>query len=421
MTAPTRPPKDLESPAARRARLAWCLYDFGNSGFAVVFPVAFAVFFAKTIVGGDDGSGDALWGILQSTSMALVALSAPFLGGVADHAGARGRLLAVTTALGVCVVLAFHFLGPGMVLVAFVLGALANVAFEGSNVFYNAYLPDLAPTSHQGRLSARAFGLGYFGSLVALGAVAGLTQLGAGAHVWTWVALQWAFGGFMAYRWLPRDRPTGTGLWRAGADGFKRTGATLREVWRAVRLRRFLIAYFIYMDGVHTVIVFAALYAEGTLGYASGELFGLIALVQLTALIGALALAGPIDRVGPQRVVLGLLVWWLGVVVGAYLAPDKVTFAVVAGFAGLGLGSIQAASRAFMARLIPSGKEAEYFGFYALCGKTGAILGPLVFAAVTWALAGDRRPAVLSVAAFFLVGGWLLRRVSDEPVEASTP
>jgi UMF1 family MFS transporter len=175
-------------------------------------------------------------------------------------------------------------------------------------------------------------------------------------------------------------------------------------------LRRFLLAYFFFEDGVNTVIHFAARYADQTLRFTTRESVAMLALVQGTALLGAMLLARPTDRKGPKWAIELLLFWWTGVVIAAFFAREKTVFFVVAGLAGLGLGSIQAASRAMMSRLIPPGREAEMFGFYALCGRTGAILGPTMFGAIS-SLAGDQRPAILAVALLYAVGYLLLRRV----------
>jgi UMF1 family MFS transporter len=170
---------------------------------------------------------------------------------------------------------------------------------------------------------------------------------------------------------------------------------------------------------VNTVIAFASLYASKSLGFSDAQVLGMFAMVQVTALVGSLALAQRTDTLGPRSVIRGLLLWWIGVVVGAYLARSQAVFFVVAGLAGIGLGAIQAASRAYLSRLVPPGREAEMFGLYALCGKTGSILGPVVFGWVSWRM-GDQRPAVLSVVVLFVVGLVLLSRVSVTPAAAGT-
>jgi len=168
----------------------------------------------------------------------------------------------------------------------------------------------------------------------------------------------------------------------------------------------------VYLDGVETTIYFSGIFAAKTLGFTTPEVIKLFLAVQASALAGSLLLARPTDRWGPKRVLTITLVLWIAVSVGAYLAHSKATFFGVAVIAGLGLGPIQAASRALMASLIPPGKEAEMFGFYAFCGKSSAVLGPLVFGAVSFLLGGNQRAAVVAVGLFFVVGLVLLQRVT---------
>ena len=159
------------------------------------------------------------------------------------------------------------------------------------------------------------------------------------------------------------------------------------------------------------MIWFASVFAATTLGFEAQELILLFIIVQLAALTGAFALARPTDRWGAKNVINLTLLLWTGVVVGAYFVQTKPVFFVLAVAAGFGLGSVQAASRSLMAALIPPGKEAEMFGFYALCGKSSSILGPVVFGQVSLAFGGNQRVAILAIGAFFLTGLILLQRV----------
>jgi UMF1 family MFS transporter len=408
-------------PPDRRTVWAWSLYDFGNSSFAVLFPSLFSVYYGERLVAPSLGkaSVDLYWGITIASSMLLVAFLAPFVGGIADHTGGRKRLLGIFTALGIGAVLALLGVGPGgagMIVVASILAGLANFAFEGALVFYNAYLPLIAPPSHRGRVSALGFAVGYFGSLVALAIAYPLVQSDVWGWIWLAIALQWLLFALPAFVRLPADRRTGMGVRQAAGLGLKQTRRTLAEIWGMPNLRRFLIAFFIYMDGVITVVYFASRYAKNTLAFSTTEVIGMLAIVQVAALVGSMLMAMPTDRMGPRWVVRVTLLWWVGVAVCAFLAHSVTFFLVVAGLAGLGLGAIQAASRVFMSRLIPAGRESEFFGFYALCGKTGSILGPLTFGVVTALSGGNQRPAVLAVAAFYFLGLVLLRNVNDRPV-----
>ena len=395
----------------RRVIRAWCLDDLGNSAFAALSPIVYGVYYAGTVVGGRQG--DQWLGFMASASMLLVVLLAPFLGGVSDHAGVRKRMLGAFTLLGVGAALSWVFVDPGDVLLGFTLGVAATVGFEASIVFYNSYLPRIAPRSHHGRVSAWGFAVGYVGSLVALGIAAFLLASDVPLG-WIWVALagQWVLFAFPAFLVLPADTRGAMSLSTAARRGVRGTWKTLQEVWRTPPLRWFLLAYFLFMDGVETVVVFAGPYARGSLGFSREQALLLFGVVQVTALVGSLGTAKTTDIRGPRFTLAITLVWWVIVVVAAFLATTQTAFWIVAGLAGLGLGAVQSSARAFMARLVPEGREAEMFGFMALCGRTGSILGPLVFGWVAVA-ADSQRAAVLSVAPFFALGLLLLLKVRE--------
>lgn len=396
----------------RRQVVAWTLYDFANSSFAAVIAATiYATYYAQVVVGNVHGEGDLWWGRLVSTSMAIVALTSPIMGGIADRAGIRKRLFCATTYLSVGATALMATVEQGMVLRGFVLGVLGMVGFEGALVFYNAYLPDIASRQWQGRISAYGFAVGYAGSIAAL--LVALPFVRVGALGWCFLSAAALFGLFAlpSFLVLPEDRPSQVGVIEAVRESILGMARTVRDVLTFRELRRFLGAYLLYEDGVNTVIFFSSIFAARTLGFGMTQLIGLYLLVQLTALVGAFLWGKPTDSLGPKVVVLCMLVLWIGVVIAAYLVDSQRQFYVLAGVAGSGLGAIQAASRTFMTSLIPKGREGEFFGCYALCGKTASILGPLVFGTVSYTLAGDQRAAILAVGLFFLLGLILLLRV----------
>jgi MFS transporter, UMF1 family len=389
-------------PAVKRI-LTWCLFDFANSAYSAVIVVSvFSVYYVTHIVGNEHGLGDLWWGRAISMSLLLVVLTGPVLGALADRAGLRKRFFIAFTALCIGCIALFTTLEPGMVLQGFALVALANFAFESSQIYYNAYLPDIAPPERLGTVSGLGFAIGYLGSIVGLVVALPLVNARQFNLLWILVAGFFAVFSIPAFLAMPADRP----------QPEKRISLShvFRDVLANPQLRRFLLAYFLYFDGVETTIVFSGIYAVTTLKFTTPEVIKLFLAVQVSALAGALALARPTDRWGAKRVIMLTLLLWIGVSVSAYFAQTKAAFVAVAVTAGLGLGSIQAASRALMASLIPRGKESELFGFYALCGKSSSILGPLVFGAVSY-LAGNQRAAVAAVGVFFVVGLILLQRV----------
>ena len=397
-----------------RAIVAWCLYDFANSSVsAIVVATIFPVWYAQAIVGNADGRGDAWWGLVSSTTMILVALTSPVLGGIADHAGVRKPFFIVFTLVAVVGAASLSTLEPGMVLRGFLLAVLTLVAYEAAIVYYNAYLPALVTPDRLGSVSAMGFAVGYAGSIVAFGAAYPFAAAGRYGACFVVTAIQFGLFALPAFLVLPADARRAMPLGAAVRRGLADVVRTLREIFtdparRA--MRRFLLAYFVYEDGVNTVVFFAGIFASKTLGFSFPEIIGLFVLVQLTALIGSAAWARPSDRRGPTFVITVTLVQWVAVTVLAFLVQEKWQFWIVAILAGTGLGAIQAASRALMASLVPRGREAEFFGFYSLVGKTGAVLGPLVFGGMSWMLAGNQRAAIVSIGLFFVVGLVLLRR-----------
>jgi MFS transporter, UMF1 family len=396
----------------RKQILSWCLFDFANSSYsAVIAGVVFQVYYINRIVGNEDGKGDLWWGTAISASMLFVSLSSPFLGGIADYGGLRKRLLAFYTYLCVLAVAAFSLLMPGAAFAGFILIIIANIGMEGGLVFYNSFLPQIAPVEYQGRLSGWGFGVGYAGSILSLLIALPLVKAGGFGLIWLMVAVFFALFSVPAFLFLPGDNRTGVTASQAGVMGIRKAMSTLREIWSRKEPRKFLLSYLIYEDGVNTVIVFSSSLAATTFAFGQSELIGLYLVVQVTALIGAFLLSKPTDTWGPKRVVTFSLVLWSLVAVAAFVVQSKAHFWAVACTAGLGLGSVQAGTRAFYTQFIPAGKEAEYFGVYSLVGKSSAIIGPLIFGQVSAAF-GSQRPAILSIAAFFIIGLILLRQVN---------
>ena len=201
---------------------------------------------------------------------------------------------------------------------------------------------------------------------------------------------------------------------RAARWGVTNFREILGEVLQEKNLRRFLLAFFFYIDGVLTAIYMSSTVASTTFGYTQDELGYLFIALQISALFGAFALAKPTDLLGPKKILSGVLVMWTLVAVSiGFIPTSKLWFGALAMVAGFGLGSVQAASRTFMAALIPKGKEAEMFGFYALCGKSSSVVGPLVFGYIAMASGGNQRLAVMAISVLFIVGLGLLRRVND--------
>ena len=397
---------------------AWALFDFANSVYPAVMTTAvFPLFYVGVVVADDGGLGELWWGRAVGVSALLVAMSAPLLGAIADRGGARKKFMLLYTLLCIVGVASMSFLEPGMVLTGFLLFVVANVGFESALVFYNAYLPDIAPPEKQGWVSGLGFGVGYLGS--ALGLVMVLPFATERIElVWPTVAVFFLVFSLPAFFVLPRDQPGEMTISAAARWGFTNFKTIVAEVWRLKELRNFLFAFFFYIDAVLTIIVYAGVVAEETFGFTQQATIVLFLIVQFSALIGAFALAGPTDRYGPKKVLNGVILLWIVTGVTAYFITDPTLFYVLAVVAGIGLGSAQAASRAFMSSLIPAGRESEMFGFYALCGKTSSFVGPQLFGYAAFMAGGNQRPGFLVLTVLFVIGLVLLQRVKDPKASA---
>ncbi|MFN3479780.1 MAG: MFS transporter [Thermodesulfovibrionales bacterium] len=394
-----------------RQTISWCLFDFANSSYsAVIASVIFPVYFTSYIAGNDHGLGDLWWGRAISLSMVIVVLTSPFLGGIADFSGLRKRFLILYTITCVASVALLSLLKKGMVIEGFFLITVANIGMEGGLVFYNSFLPEIAPREYQGRVSSWGYGIGYLGSISSLLISIPLINTGNINYAWIMVSLFFMLFSIPAFLYLPSDKKTGLRVSAAATEGLRFSIRGLKKIWYQRETRKFLIAYLIYEDGVNTVIVFSSIFAATTLGFTGRELIMLYILVQVTALIGSFLMARPIDYVGPKKIVTTSLIMWTVVSFLAYFVHDKEHFWIIAMIAGLGLGTIQAASRAFYTQFIPRGSETEYFGVYAMIGKSSAIAGPLLFGYIS-ATTGSQRPAILTVSIFFMLGLVVLQMV----------
>ena len=413
-----------ELPAAENKKTevrSWILFDFANSVYpAVISSVVFQAFFINTVVGNESGEGDWWWGRAVALSVLLTAITSPILGAIADRCGVRKKFMGFYVALCLIGVTLFPTIEPGMVYWAFALFVLANVGFEGCLPFYNAYLSELVPSGRQGQVSGQGFALGYLGSAFGLGfALLILSFIGNLNLVWLMVSAFFLIFSIPSFLFLPPDDSRGKESIAKGAEwGIRNVRTLWKEVMAQKEIRNFLIAYFFYIDGVLTATYMATTLASTTFGYTQNELIYLFLLIQISALAGAFLLAKPTDRLGPKRILNGVLVLWISVALGIYFLPEssKLGFAFLGLIAGVGLGSVQSASRTLMARLTPVGKEGEMFGFYALCGKSSSFVGPLMFGYVAILTGGNQKLSVMSITILFVIGLALLQKVDETPV-----
>lgn len=413
------------SAATEREKWSWALFDVANSPFStLMITVFFGKFFQERVVPASlQGKSHTLWAVTVSSAMALVALSSPVVGAVADHSGRKKPLLA--TYVSICAIatalIATVPVGtlPGMLL-AMLAMIVANATFEGGYVFYNAFLPELADKEESGRLSGTGWALGYIGGLASLAIVFVAKWLPEpGASNDRWRAIPLLVAGWYVLFSLPllllvkerakRNPPPPEGWVRQGFRGVRETIRTLKDYPDLVR---FLIAYLVFTDALETVLVFTATFSGSVLRFSDQDNVKLFLVLNLCAIPGALVFGRLVDRWSGVKSVAVTLLLWLVVVFGCMVVTSKTQFLGVAIVAALGVGGTQAAARAVVSRYVPQQESARVFGFMTLAGRASSVFGPLVYGLVA-DVTGSIRAAVGTISLFFIAGLVLLSRVDE--------
>jgi UMF1 family MFS transporter len=316
------------------------------------------------------------------------------------------------------------FVGPGDVALGMVLVILASFMFASGENFIAAFLPEISSQSEMGRISGYGWSLGYLGGLLVLGICLlyihwAQSQGDTAAQyvpVTMWItAIMFGLAALPTFIWLreravPRPLKPGENYIRAG---FKRVRDTLANARRYKDLFRFLITLAVYYSGINSVVVLAAIYAQQVMGFSTQEIILLILVVNVTAAAGALLFGLVQERLGSVRTLIMTLAVWIAALVLAFFTESRATFWLVANLVGVALGSSQSAGRALVGQFSPPGRSAEFFGLWGLAGKLAAVIGPLVYGAVTFLTHGNHRQALLSVCVFFVAGIILLFTVDE--------
>jgi UMF1 family MFS transporter len=428
-----------------RSRLAWYAYDVGNSAYAAVVLLAvYAAYFKEHVVGGPEGSR--LWGISVGIAMLVVAVISPVLGVIADFAGRKKRFLLFFTALACLATATLFFVRQGDVLAGMLLFILAEIGYRGGQVFYNALLPEVAEREETGRVSGNGWAIGLLGGTVCLFLVLALITLIEGAWIvrlsLVMTALYFAFFAAPLFLWL-RERaehqpmPPGDSYVSVALKRLRSTFATVRHHREFVK---FIVAFLIYNDGVLMTINFAAIFGAVMFGLEQQMLLVFMIIVQVTSVVGAYVSGMLTERIGNKRTLILFILLMLGAVLGLFLNESVTGFFIVGGVAGCALSAVQSVSRGMIAVLSPPGRSAEFYGFFAVAGRTSSFIGPTIYGIVAaeaalwfqgqgeaasflWFRAHERgaalaeqlgqRVAILPVIAFLVVGLVLLFSVNE--------
>lgn len=405
--------------------LAWSLYDFGNSAFATTvmagfFPVFFKEYWS---VGVDVTESTFKLGLANSIAGMFVLLFAPALGAMADKGGARKRFLVAFTILGCAMTISLFFVGKGNWILAAAFFIAGTIGFAGGSAFYDSLIIDVTDEDKVDLVSALGYAFGYLGGgllftinviMVLRPGLFGLLDKAQAVRVsFLMVGLWWAVFTIPLLVYVKEARPEHIGSWTASVkDGFKQLADTFRRIRHLKIVSLFLLGYWLYIDGVYTIIRMAIDYGM-SIGLDSNRLILALLVVQFVGFPAAIAFGKLGQKLGPRTgIYIGITVYII-MTVWAYYLDSETEFFAMAVAIGLVQGGIQSLSRSFYARIIPSGQSAEFFGFYNMVGKFAAVLGPFL---VGWtALAtGDPRKGIFSITVLLVLGGIFLFFVNED-------
>lgn len=421
----------------KREIFGWSMYDWANSAFSTTVGTVFlgpylASLAAEAAKAYPDGlarfagipvAPDSFLPYAVSFSVGMQVLFLPILGAIADYSQLRKQMLRLFATIGALATMLFFFVTGDVWWLGGVLYIVANLAFGAAMVFYNSYLPDIASEDQRDRVSSYGWAMGYLGGGLLLlfnlifyqmrETLGVPTELAvrinlASAGVW-WMGFAYFTWARLHQRRASRPLPAGETYVKVG---FKQLRQTLGEVRRFPETLKFLLAYFLYNDGIQTVIAVAATFAaapiiRGGIEVDQGTLTMVILMIQFVAFGGALLWGRLAGWIGAKQSIIVSLVIWAGVVIyaygGLYGETRVMQFWVLGFFIAVVLGGSQAISRSLFAQMIPAGKEAEFYAFYEISERGTSWIGPLIFGLMNQ-IFGSLRPAILSLIFFFVAG-----------------
>lgn len=420
--------------STRRERWSWYFFDFGNSAYAAVILLAvFSVYFKDRVVGGAEGTR--LWGLAILIAMFFVAIASPVMGAIADFSASKKKFLFIFTAISCLCTAGLFFTGQGTIVLAMTLFVIAEIGYRSGQVFYDALLPEIAAPEEMGRISGIGWAIGSAGGIVALLIILPFVLLVKGEFVvrlsFIITAVFFALSATPIFLWLPerakpQSLPQGENYFSVA---FKQLAKTIRTAGSFREFVKFMIAFLVYNDGIIMVLDFAAIIGGVLFGFKQQDLIIFFIIVQAANVAGAYLFGYMVDRVGGTRSLVVSILLMVACVIVLYFAQTSLIFYIIGIVAGVAMAGVQSVSRTMVAMFAPPGQSAEFFGFFSFMGRTSSFIGPGVYgwlaaeAAIWYEAQGlaqipaeqaGQRVAILSIAAFLLVGLGLLWFVNEK-------
>ena len=412
---------------SKKEIIAWAFYDWANSAFATTVMAAFfPIFFSQYWSAGSSTETTFFLGLGNSIESLVVAALAPVLGAIADRGSYRKRLLIFFAFLGALMTATLSFIAVGMWPVAMMANIIANVGFAGANTLYDSLLPSVASEKRVDFVSSLGYSLGYIGGglLFLLNVLMyispstfGLADGVAAVKVsYLMVGIWWAVFSLPLIIFVKEPKGERLSLSTAVHDGFSQIRRTLGALGRLRNTGLFLVAYWCYIDGVDTIIRMATDYGTA-IGFSSESMIVALLITQFVAFPSAILYNIFGHKVGIRKALLVAVGSYSVIAVLGFFMTKEIHFYLLACCIGLFQGGIQALSRSYYSRLIPTEHSSEFYGFFNMLGKFAAIIGPLLIGVVSL-ITGEQRYGILSLIILFIVGGVLLAKVDEKDASA---
>lgn len=414
----------MDSRDHKRTITAWTLYDWANSAFATTIMAAVLPVYYASVAGAKlpGNMATVYWAYTSSISLLVAAVISPILGAMADFRGMKKRYLTIFVLIGVAGTALLYFVRTGDWLMASVFFIIGDLGFAGSLVFYDSLLPHIAGPDEIDQVSTRGYAMGYLGGGLLLAVNLGMIMLAPKELTglmtrlsFLSVALWWFVFTIPLWRVIkepPRHLQAGEEGFNPVQASFKRLAATFREIRTYRELFKFLVAFWLYNDGIGTVIKMSTIYGA-EIGISTTSLIGTLLMVQFVGIPFSFLFGWLAKKIGTKpSIYLSLLVYTV-ICIFAFFMTSAWQFWALGFAVAMVQGGSQALSRSLFARLVPKSKSAEFFGFFSVSEKFAGIVGPFVFGLVGQ-IVGNSRLSIISLIIFFIVGAALLTRVNEK-------
>ncbi len=389
------------------------------------FPIFFGIYWADP---SNVNQSTLQLGVANSIASVVIALISPILGAIADSASARKKFLITFAFLGIAMTGGLWFVGQGEWKLAVFVYIMASIGFMSGNIFYDSLLPIVTEKSKLDHVSSFGYGLGYLGGglLFLINVMMylnpdwfGIQDAATAVRLsFVTVAVWWAIFTIPLLLFVSEpENNKGIPFTIALMNGFKQIKNTIKHIRKMKIIGQYLIAYWLYIDGVDTIIKMAVKAASSPeYGFQTSDLIAALLMVQFIAFPAAILYNLFAQRIGTKNAVFIAIGGYAIATVLGYYMTTRVHFYCLATLIGLFQGGIQALSRSLYARLVPKNMEAEFFGFYNMLGKFASVVGPLLMGWIT-VYTGSVRYGILSILILFIAGAILLKKVDFEEGE----